>query len=142
MKFIKPKRTISRVFLHCSDSDIGHHDNIEIIRKWHVTSRGWDDIGYHFFINKLGILQTGRDIEQDPVAQRYHNKGTIAICLSGRNNFAPIQFQRLRKFLEEIDKKYDSKITFHGHCEVSRKTCPNFDYKTIIGINAQNSLTY
>ena len=39
--FVKPARFVSRVFVHCTASDHAHHDNIEILRKWHVDQNGW-----------------------------------------------------------------------------------------------------
>ena len=33
-------REINKIIIHCSDSDYGHHDNIEVIRYWH-KKRGW-----------------------------------------------------------------------------------------------------
>ena len=31
-------------------------------------------------------------------------------------------------------------VTFHGHCEVSTKTCPNFDYRGVLGLTAKGYL--
>ena len=61
--FTKPKRDIDRVFLHCSASSRPEHGDIEIIRDWHKR-RGWNDVGYHFFIPFGGELQVGRNIEK------------------------------------------------------------------------------
>lgn len=142
MKFNKPKRKVSKVFIHCSDSDRYYHDNIETIRKWHVQDNGWSDVGYHFFITKDGYIHTGRDIKKIPSAQKGHNTGSIAICLSGRNEFTEKQFESLRKFCKEIKQAYDNKITFHGHCEVSGKTCPVFDYKEELNLNNQGYIKF
>ena len=42
-------REVDRVFLHCSASPNPAHDDINVIRDWHLE-RGWNDVGYHFFI--------------------------------------------------------------------------------------------
>ena len=52
--FIKPKRPVNSVFLHCSASDNPAHDNIATIRKWHVEANKWADVGYHYFISPDG----------------------------------------------------------------------------------------
>lgn len=131
--FAKPKRAVNKVFIHCSASDNAAHDNIKTIKSWHLA-RGFNDIGYHYYIDKIGIVHNGRSVELTPAAQSGHNKGTIAICLGGLNHFSEAQFFSLKKLCAEI-KQALPKITFHGHCEVSAKTCPNFDYKKVLGYN-------
>ena len=122
--FIKPKRVVDKVFIHCSASDRPEHDNVETIRSWH-KARGFNDIGYHYFINKEGVVLPGRGIEKIPAAQVGHNKGSIAICLGGLDHFSEEQFFSLKKLCVEIKAALPG-VTFHGHCEVSSKTCPNF----------------
>ena len=61
--FEKPSRTVDKVFIHASDSDWKHHDDISVIRKWHVDENGWGDVGYHYFIKRNGTIQKGRDLE-------------------------------------------------------------------------------
>ncbi len=136
MIFKKPKREINKVFIHCSASDVKAHDNIEIIREWHVEDNGWLDVGYHYFITKNGTIQEGRPLEKVPSAQKGHNTGSIAICLSGDHIdlFTQKQFEALLDLCAQINKSY-YRIAFHGHCEVSEKTCPVFDYKNILELD-------
>ena len=135
--FIKPKREIDRVFLHCSASANPNHGDVEIIRAWH-HQRGWSDIGYHYFIPFNGVMQVGRDIEKSPAAQKGHNTGTIAICLHGlfNHDFTLNQYETIQTLCKQINIAYEGKVTFHGHCEVSNKTCPVFDYKSILELDS------
>lgn len=136
MIFKKPKRKVNKVFIHCSASDHAHHDNIETIRRWHVKENAWSDIGYHYVITKSGAVFLGRSLEKQPAAQRGHNKGSIAICLTGLDHFSDKQKNALYNLCYEIDKQYGGHITFHGHREVdSNKTCPNFEYKTVLRLD-------
>ena len=141
VKFIKPNRKIDRVFLHCSASDVPAHDNVETMRKWH-KEKGWDDIGYHFFISKNGVLHRGRDIEKTPAAQKGHNLRTIAVCMHGlrKEKFTQVQYEALKTLCTDIDAAYSSKVSFHGHTEVSNKTCPVFDYKEVLKLDKYGSL--
>lgn len=126
----KPKRMVSRVFIHCSASDNPKHDNPQTIEKWHIA-RKFKEIGYHFYINKTGDIYYGRSLNTNPAAQKGHNANTIAICLGGLKKESFTNEQRralvaLCLHLEHVIKG----LTFHGHCEVnSHKTCPVFDYK-------------
>lgn len=131
-------RTIDRTFIHCSASDNPKHDSIDVIRSWHLA-REWQDIGYHFYISKDGMLHIGRDINISPAAQRGHNKNTIAICLGGLEHFTFPQMMTLCALCNTIKVLFPSN-TFHGHCEVSNKTCPVFDYKTILNLDDQGHM--
>jgi len=132
--FSKPDRDIDRVFIHCSASGLAAHDDVEVIRSWHLKN-GWSDIGYTYYITFDGTVHRGRDVEITPAAQRGHNTGTIAICLSGLavGDFTQEQFESLRNLCEQIDDRIPD-VTFHGHCEVSDKECPVFDYKEILNL--------
>lgn len=134
--FFKPERTVKRIFIHCSASEGKNHDDISVIRQWHLD-RGWSNVGYHYFIKKDGTIQMGRDLDTIPAAQKGHNNETIAICLHGlgKSKFTEAQKQSLVNLCTEINRSYD-KITFHGHKEVNdNKTCPVIDYVAILGLN-------
>ena len=133
--FKKPQREIDRVFLHCSASSLSSHDDVEVIRSWHKQN-GWSDIGYHLYITFDGRVHIGRDIEKSPAAQKGHNVGTIAICLSGlvEDDFTEDQFESLINLCQQIHNEIPD-VTFHGHCEVSDKDCPVFHYREVLGLN-------
>ena len=123
MDFEKPQRSVDRVFLHCSASDNPEHDSVEVMRDWHVNDRGWDDVGYHFFIRKDGTVEAGRDLEKTPAAQRGHNSGTIAICLHGLavEKFRKAQFKSVIELCKAIEAAYQGMVSFHGHCDPGRR---------------------
>ncbi len=141
MLFKKPRRKINRVFIHCSASDYPEHDNINVIRQWHLA-RGFDDVGYHFFIQKNGHISRGRNLEKTPAAQRGHNVGTIAICMHGfhKENFTQAQFNALKQICSYIDKIYYARISFHGHDELVSKPCPVLDYRAVLKLDRYGSL--
>jgi N-acetyl-anhydromuramyl-L-alanine amidase AmpD len=101
--------------------------------------RGWDGIGYHYFIRKKGQIEIGRNLEKKPIAQQGHNQGTIAICLHGllKEKFTEEQYDSVKLLCKTINSNYSDKIRFRGHCEVSAKSCPVFDYKTVLSLNKE-----
>lgn len=136
--FEKPERRIDRVFIHCSASKNPDHDDIKVIDRWH-RDRGWRMVGYHYFIQSDGNIQDGRPVEVTPAAQYPHNTGTIAICLHGLHDFTDSQFASLRIFCKEILKALPH-VTFHGHNEVSVKSCPNFDFRTVLELDEKGRM--
>ena len=81
-------------------------------------------------------IEEGRSLERTPAAQKGHNKNTIAICLHGldKEKFTEEQFESLWLLCKEIDNSYEF-ITFHGHSEVSTKSCPVFNYTRVLNLN-------
>lgn len=142
MQFDPPERPVDRVFLHCSASDNPDHDDIATIRDWHVDGNGWSDVGYHWFIRKDGTLEPGRKLERAPAAQAGNNAATLAICLHGLapESFTEAQYRTLVELAREIDAAYGGAVTFHGHCEVSAKSCPVFPYADVLGLDEHGRL--
>jgi len=139
MDFKKPKRKVEKVFIHCTaypHQDLFGQALIDTINRWHVARR-FREIGYHYVIDMNGDLLEGRSLESNPAAQRGHNSRSIALCLDGLHfrQFNKKQFNTLRKLANQIDEVYDNEITYHGHCEVSRKECPVFDYPAVLGLD-------
>lgn len=128
-------RNINLIIVHCSDSDIPGHDNIETIRKWHIEENGWSDVGYHYFITKDGEVHSGRSLERAGAHCKGFNKSSIGICLSGRNEFTEEQFQSLRDIIKDelIPNLGLSIIDILGHRDLNKgKSCPNFDVQEIL----------
>lgn len=136
--FTPPSRDVSKVFIHCSASDNPDHDSVDVIRGWHLA-RGWRDIGYHYVITKDGEVHKGRPLAHEPAAQKGHNVGSVAICVTGLAEFTARQMRALLSLCIDIDKRID--VTFHGHCEVNpNKTCPVFDYKAVLRLDKNGNM--
>ena len=140
--FKRPDRAVDRVFIHCSASDNPEHDDVAIIRHWHVDQNGWSDVGYHYYIQKSGNIQLGRGVERTPAAQSGNNTGTIAICLGGlaADRFTLAQFGALCYLCSSINDAYEGGVTFHGHREVAQKDCPVFNYKALLHLDDSGNL--
>ena len=144
MNFVKPKRKVDKVFIHCSANDneiFAGHRLYQFIREIHVDQNGWSDVGYHFLIDKVGQVMAGRSLEKIPAAQKGHNTGSIAIMVHGLEDFTGASMEALQKLCKQINEAYDCKLTFHGHCEVSDKACPVFDYKTVLQLDDEGNMS-
>ncbi|NBC31147.1 MAG: N-acetylmuramoyl-L-alanine amidase [Alphaproteobacteria bacterium] len=145
IQFQPPSRSVHTTFLHCSASDVASHDDVSVMREWHLD-RGWDDVGYHYFITKQGNIQEGRPVSKVPAAQGGNNTGTIAICCHGLliEKFTQQQYTSVRALCTAIRDAYSGKgvtMRFRGHCEVSSKTCPVYNYRQVLGLDAQGYMT-
>lgn len=135
-------REITKAIIHCSDThsdmDIGR-DEIEL---WHVA-RGWAGIGYNYVIRRNGIIEHGRDLDNDGDVDEEigahalgHNANSIGICMVGgmarglehHVNFTRFQWKSLEALCVRLEKDYPG-IEIIGHSDVSKKPCPMFDVK-------------
>lgn len=125
-------RLVNKIIVHCSASDVPEHDDIEVIRRWHLA-RGWKDIGYHHFIDKAGRIFRGRKCSEVGAHCKGENGNSIGICLSGLHLFTGDQFESLEYlinrtcFIHEIDRR---EVYEHGYFN-PQKTCPNFDLRLV-----------
>lgn len=134
-----PRRAIRRVFLHCSASDaaggaFAGEALVEMVRGWHLK-RGFSDVGYHWLIDRAGQIAAGRDLERIPAAQAPHNTGTLALMVHGLSGFTEDSLLACARLCAAINAAHGGGVTFHGHCEVSDKTCPVFDYRALLGLD-------
>lgn len=121
-------REINLVILHASNSDFPAHDNIATIDKWH-KERGWEGVGYQYYINKMGHLALGRPIKEPGAHCRGKNSYSIGICLGGKEYFTEMQFSCLKKLCLNLMAIFDldiESIKPHNYFN-KNKLCPIFN---------------
>jgi N-acetylmuramoyl-L-alanine amidase len=80
---LKHKRHTS--IMHVSATKMSQDFTFEDCKRYHI-SKGWSDIGYHFYIEKDGSIHKGRPLARNGAHVRGFNKGTIGICTEGGLN--------------------------------------------------------
>jgi hypothetical protein len=147
-------RNINEIFVHCSATKPNWMeksnciDKVEEIRRWHVEERGWADIGYHFVLDRNGVVCPGRPVEKAGAHAKGHNKNSIGICIVGgfgsdandkfEEHYTEKQRKALNTLLDSLTAEYSGAI-IRGHNEVSSKACPGFNVKDYL--NDRSSLT-
>ena len=121
-------RHINLIVLHHSDSDIKSHDDISVIKEWHLA-RGFSDVGYHYFIKRNGQIQKGRDLGIAGAHCKGVNGRSVGICLHGRDKFTELQFRSLEILIYNVWGRIGFKCDVHPHNRYADKTCPVFDVK-------------
>ncbi len=121
--------------VHCAATRPSQDISAEDIDRWH-KEKGFDKIGYHYFIKRNGNIENGR-LESETGAHAYgYNSKSLGICLAGgvtedditvsENNFTKEQFESLDRLVEQIENTYLG-IKVIGHNEISTKDCPGFN---------------
>lgn len=126
-------RAITSIVIHCSATETG---TLESIRRYHIQERGWQDIGYHYVIEKSGATKVGRGVEKVGAHCPEVNRSSIGICLVGDKKFSNEQFKSLKELVSGIRKTF-GKIPVYPHkhfrsAKLQGKTCPNFDVGSVL----------
>jgi N-acetyl-anhydromuramyl-L-alanine amidase AmpD len=129
-------------------ADTSHH-TFAIVNEWHVA-KGWGKIGYHYFIDKEGILTQGRLDDEEGAHTIGYNQKSLGICLAGNFDLTmPTQAQidTLTKLLNDKVKQYGIPVEkVVPHRFASPKTCygkllsDDFARKLITVKSAKNAI--
>lgn len=125
---MRPLFTVKYIVIHhTATPDDGFGMNMEAIRNYHINNNGWEDIGYHFIIEKIQNryeILVGRM----PSYQGAHclglNSKSIGVALIGNFNESPPpqeQWQLALKLVRSLMAIFKvPKDNVIGHREVNR----------------------
>ena len=132
---MRPRSKTDYIIIHCSATRADHNVTAEDIRHWHVVDNGWDDIGYHWVIERDGSVKQGRPVDVMGAHCRGVNDRSIGICLVGgcdedmqpEDNFTERQMEMLTMLVVGHQKIYpEATVQPHNHFN-EYKACPAFD---------------
>jgi len=125
------------IVVHHSASGV---DNADSIQRYHITDPGhlWENTGYHWIINRGGLLVAGRpeNYHGAHVAEQNMNRQSIGICLCGnfdKNLPDEGQIKTLTQLLKDLMAKYNipaMSIFPHRHYALNSNGTP---YKSCYG---------
>jgi len=104
LKLVKPitRKRINQIIIHHT----GKNDTVQKLIGNHIKNKNYTKIGYHFLINKNGVIYQSRDLKYVGAHCFKKNKNSIGIAFLGNyNRIAPsdkqlISFRKLIKLLE------------------------------------------
>ena len=127
-------REINKIIVHCSATREGENYEVAEIRKWHLA-RGFNDIGYHFYIDLYGEIHKGRDISKIGAHCKGHNRNSIGICYCGgveadgktpKDTRNKEQRRSLVAVLRTLKAMFPN-ADIHSHSDFANKACPSFN---------------
>ena len=137
-------RLINEIIIHCAATRPEWMEGQSVdakrdeIRRWHVNGNGWQDIGYHYLIDRDGQVARGRALETQGAHTSGHNANSIGICLVGGHgssmndpfskNYTDAQDQALRVLINELQVRIPGIRKISGHNDYTKaKACPGFN---------------
>ena len=127
-------RLVKEIIIHCSATREEQQVSVDTIRDWHLA-KGWNDIGYHFYIDLDGTVNKGRDIDKIGAHCKGHNRNSIGICYCGgvesdgktpKDTRTQEQKDSLLHVLKTLKAMYPEAVIY-SHSEFAAKACPSFD---------------
>ena len=133
-------RTINLIVVHCSatreDKSFTEHD-LDVCHR----RRGFNGVGYHFYIRKNGDIKSTRPLERIGAHSRGFNRESIGICYEGgldseghpADTLTPEQFENLEQLLTKLLKLFP-KAQLRGHRDMPGsvpKACPCLDCQSV-----------
>ena len=127
-------RSVSLLIIHCSATLPGQHVTIQEIDRWH-RQRGFDGIGYHFYIAVDGTIRIGRPLSKPGAHCKGYNAHSIGICYEGgldeegrpKDTRTLLQKAALVALLNKLREIYPS-ADIVGHNDLDpHKACPCFN---------------
>ena len=127
-------RLVKEIIIHCSATREGQQISVDTIRDWHLA-KGWNNIGYHFYIDLDGTINKGRDIDKIGAHCKGHNRNSIGICYCGgveadgktpKDTRTQEQKDSLLNVLKTLKAMYPEAVIY-SHNEFAAKACPSFD---------------
>ena len=133
----------THIILHHSLTADGIVVNSSAIRRYHIEHNGWNDIGYHFLVEKATRRNDyevilGRTLDKPGAHTKGMNRCAIGICIVGNYDLVspePEMFERLVPVLKWLRKEYKIPLdNIKGHRDYANKSCPgdNFSVEEVI----------
>jgi len=111
---------------HTAVSRDDNPEQFDAVKNYHI-SKGWGDIGYHYFIEPDGEIKNGREDHVTGAHTIGYNDKSLGICLTGNfDQEDPTigQMDSLRRLLNELMVEYKVvRDNIVPHRKFANKTC-------------------
>ena len=134
-------RALDEIIIHCTGTVPSNSTTVEAVRRYHVKTLGWKDIGYHYLITLDGKIHQGRPLDQAGAHTKNHNKTTVGICYVGgldenkkaKDTRTLQQVAAIRQLVNALKVCFPTNKKVSGHYMYDNKACPCFDVKKEFG---------
>lgn len=128
-----------KIILHHSLTKDGEVKDYNSIKEYHVSYKGFKDIGYHYVIEQVYdkyIILKGRDEKTEGAHTIGENNSSIGICVVGNfdEDYLPVKhLSKVVELIRDIHNRYDN-LPIYGHKDYPNpnngyiKTCPGKNF--------------
>ncbi len=130
-----PMGGIKRITIHhdgmtpfTSTSRAAAAQRLENIRRAHVSSNGWADVGYHFVVDPGGRVWEARPVALQGAHVKYNNEHNLGVMVMGnydRQSPTNAASTMLDEFVGSMMRKYRVPVSrVYTHQELRPTACP------------------
>jgi hypothetical protein len=129
----RPRHNPNRFTIHhtvTSNSDSSPKATVRNIQGYHMNTRGWSDIGYHYLVDQQGRIYGANPVDRRAAHVGGSNTGNIGISFMGNyQSLQPTEDQLMAagKLIRHLSAKYGispSASTVKGHRDQGQTACP------------------
>lgn len=130
------------VAIHHTAALLFSNETMRDVQKLHMERNGWADVGYHYAIDRNGIVYEGRDVHVRGASVAGHNTGTLGVVLMGDFEFdqpLEVQLTCAQALINWLASEYPL-THLAGHGEFNPETsCPGTNLKTHLDALAERA---
>lgn len=138
---------VRAIIVHCTATRPGK-GVVEQVRQIHVQENGWDAIGYHYIIDRTGVVHAARPMMFQGAHARGANAYSLGVALEGgvdannqpQRNYTTVQYASLYALIGILKELYPTIKEVFGHNDMERmadfKACPVFNVREWYGAYA------
>ena len=133
------------VFHHSAAWEIGGEvqlPTVEQLIELHI-GKGWSGVGYHWIVDRAGVIHYGRALSSQPAAHKPHNGNSWAVCAIGWNGpsqpdptwgWTGSQIGALQSILEACRVVCGGALPWFGHRDLERTSteCPGLFIEEVL----------
>lgn len=131
-----PMESVRYLVVHTEGSPSGAHGSLASIRRYHVVANGWEDVGYHYVIDREGRIHAGRSERFQGAGVAGFNRHALHVCVTGnadREAFNPPQLVALLEWIADARARHGvplGNVLGHRECYAfpgvpnTGKSCP------------------
>lgn len=129
------RNTFDKIIIHHTATTRSAEYDVEWCRKHH-TQKGWNDIGYHIYIEYDGAIKMGRALDQVGAHTLTQNKFGIGICyVGGYDSYEDMpvltitedQKSAIAQCIRELRAMSGKELPVYVHRDFKNTFCPGFD---------------
>jgi hypothetical protein len=141
--YTKPlEQVYNTVAIHHTAALLFSNETMRDVQKLHMEVNGWADVGYHYAIDRGGIVYEGRDVHVRGSSVAGHNTGVLGVVLMGDFEFdqpLEVQLASLQAVANWLASEYPL-THLAGHGEFNPETsCPGKNLKAKLDTLAEKA---
>ncbi len=130
-----PLVRVNKIIVHCSATPDDASWTVERIRDVHVNEKHWADIGYHWVVDREGVVWEGRPETMIGAHCKGYNHESIGVCWMGGlrgADITPAQVKAMTELLTWLHRRFPDALLY-GHRDLAKTECPMLEVREMWG---------